>query len=985
MKRTVNIGDAAEREEALDPSRSFIVEAPAGSGKTGLLAQRYLRLLSVASRPEAVVAMTFTRKAACEMKERIEKALAEAESGLEPEDDYRSRTRLLAQAALRRDRECGWNLLTDTSRLQIQTIDSLCALLARQMPLGSGFGGFGQVVEDASELYRAAARRALGVLAEGDAESQNLFRRVSLHFDNDLTVIENQIVRMLARRDQWLFLESSAGFGRAEDFRRLLLGSRAALGDIFRERRTVDFTEIAHAAVQALGTPEHPTDLLYWLDYRIEHLLVDEFQDTSHAQYELLQALTREWSDGDGRSLFLVGDPMQSIYRFRQAEVALFLRCWEERRLGSVRLHPLRLRTNFRSSPEIVRWTQKLFAPILNEDDATRGAIKLRPAEAARPETRTAPQLIALIDDDGSQEAREIARIAAKVSEESTAAILVRNRAHLAHILPALRQADVPYEAVEIEQLGEQQHILDLLSLTRAILHLGDRLSWLAVLRAPWCGLSLRDLSALAEHEPDRAILDLLSDPAKIQALSPEGRARAVRVQEILAAAVAARGRGSLRELVECAWIALGGPAILEAQSQREDAETFFGLVESAESGGTIGDLGALEKRLECLYAKPRAEGARVQVMTIHQAKGLEFDTVILPRLERGSGSVDRDLLLWTEIPDGPGNSAIVMAAQPRRGETDDLYKHVLSAIESKDAEERKRLFYVAVTRAKNEIFLLGNAVCNRRNTGCNKPKMGTLLRLIWDSVEKDFESTRRHYTPVQQSLFRPEEQDPKTVLQRLPAAWRLPVFDRSIRWSPELNPAAASARKVTYEWVSDTGRHAGTVAHELLKRIAREGAENWNGQRISSLKPLLESELLRLGVPPADCLAAADRVVRAVANTLASERGRWILGPHPEAQSEWEIGGRVDGRLVNGTVDRVFRDEEGRLWIVDFKTSTHEGGRIARFLSEQERRYRPQLESYAALMARMTEGPIWLGLYFPLLDAWREWRYEEAEKAAAH
>src|SRR5579875_967852 len=100
--------DESARETALDPARSFIIEAPAGSGKTGLLVQRYLRLLSVASRPEGVVAMTFTRKAAKEMKERVEKALAEVESGSEPEDDYQLRTRQLAEAALRRDRECGW-------------------------------------------------------------------------------------------------------------------------------------------------------------------------------------------------------------------------------------------------------------------------------------------------------------------------------------------------------------------------------------------------------------------------------------------------------------------------------------------------------------------------------------------------------------------------------------------------------------------------------------------------------------------------------------------------------------------------------------------------------------------------------------------------------------------------------------------------------------------------------------------------------------
>lgn len=80
-----------------------------------------------------------------------------------------------------------------------------------------------------------------------------------------------------------------------------------------------------------------------------------------------------------------------------------------------------------------------------------------------------------------------------------------------------------------------------------------------------------------------------------------------------------------------------------------------------------------------------------------------------------------------------------------------------------------------------------------------------------------------------------------------------------------------------------------------------------------------------------------------------------------------------------------MFRDEEDRLWIIDFKTSAHEGGRLEWFLNEEQRRYRPQLENYATLISRLAKGPIWLGLYFPLLDGWREWQFEEESVLAAH
>ena len=107
---------------------------------------------------------------------------------------------------------------------------------------------------------------------------------------------------------------------------RLLPRAVVQLKFVFQSRGQVDFTEVSQASLRALATDEGPTDLALALDYRIRHLLIDEFQDTSISQYELVARLTAGWEPGDGRTLFAVGDPMQSIYRFREAEVGLFLR-----------------------------------------------------------------------------------------------------------------------------------------------------------------------------------------------------------------------------------------------------------------------------------------------------------------------------------------------------------------------------------------------------------------------------------------------------------------------------------------------------------------------------------------------------------------------------------------------------------------------------------------------------------------------------------
>jgi ATP-dependent helicase/nuclease subunit A len=966
------VGDDAVREEALDPWRSFIVEAPAGSGKTALLTRRFLRLLTVVERPESIVAMTFTRKAAGEMRERIHQALQDAAAATPVQSAYEQRTRQLAQRALDRDQAKGWNLLADVSQLQVQTIDSLCAMLARQMPVVSESGGIGKVVEDARDLYRIAARRTLRNLTEGLEEDQNLFQRLALHFDNDITSLERQIAGMLQKRDQWDFLANGEEPSLIDDFCQLLSRARSVLRQVFRQSATVDFAEVAHAARRALGTPESPTDLLYSLDYRIEHLLVDEFQDTSRAQFELVRALTEQWSAGAGHSLFLVGDPMQSIYRFREAEVALFLRCWHTRQLGAVPLEPLRLTSNFRSTRALVDWVRETVSPVMAEDNPRLGAVKFRTSQAAREDDGAPPRVNAFIGDDGQREAAEIVRIIQGAPAGNSIAILARGRLHLTGILPALRRAGIPYRAQEIDALKDQQHVIDLIALTRALSHLGDRVSWLACLRAPWCGLTLADLSALAENEPNRTILELLSDAEKLALLSPDGRSRAVRVQEILAEAVDKAARVPLRDLVESAWFALGGPSTLREVNQHDDAAIFLDLIESLDDGGALRDFSILDQRLEIFYAKPAAEQTCVQVMTVHGAKGLEFDIVIIPQMAKLARSADRDLLVWTEDTQPDGTISLNLAAQPQRSEKNSAYELISKENSEKEAEEMKRLFYVACTRAKNELYLFGSVTRKKDELALRKPSSSTFLGLIWPAVREQFEAELHRRAPAQQGIFSFAAEEAGTTLRRLPGDWRLPQPEPVMQWTAPLQRAVASTRKLTYEWVGDTSRHVGTVVHELLKRRSAGDAQT------------IHAELLRLGVPKSEVAAAAGRVGKAISSTLNSKRGSWILQSHAEAKSEWAIAGRIQDKLTSGTIDRTFRDEQGRLWIIDFKTSAHSGGQIENFLNEEQRRYRPQLENYATLLARTASGPIWLGLYFPLLDGWREWPFEQ-ETAVSH
>ena len=149
----------------------------------------------------------------------------------------------------------------------------------------------------------------------------------------------------------------------------------ARLQLVFAQENAIDYPESTLIALRALSSEEGPSELLLALDMRIEHLLLDEFQDTSLAQHQLVERLTEGWTPGDGRTLFVVGDPMQSIYRFREADVGLFLAAQRNRRIGGVALEPLTLTRNFRSQQGLVDWVNATFSSVFSsyDDPARRG------------------------------------------------------------------------------------------------------------------------------------------------------------------------------------------------------------------------------------------------------------------------------------------------------------------------------------------------------------------------------------------------------------------------------------------------------------------------------------------------------------------------------------------------------------------------------------------------------------------------------------
>ena len=203
---SISLEDRAARDEALDTTRSILVQAPAGSGKTELLAMRFLKLLGEVDEPEQILAITFTRSAAAEMRHRVLKKLETAkryvESGIQPENKDRANLQV-ATAALENSSRRDWRLLEQPQRLEIETIDSLSLRIAHQMPLSTRPGGMLRPTENAEPLYQKAARKTFERLSEEENELNVALKGLLKLRDGRLTDCEKLLADMLATRDQW--------------------------------------------------------------------------------------------------------------------------------------------------------------------------------------------------------------------------------------------------------------------------------------------------------------------------------------------------------------------------------------------------------------------------------------------------------------------------------------------------------------------------------------------------------------------------------------------------------------------------------------------------------------------------------------------------------------------------------------------------------------------------------------------------------------
>jgi ATP-dependent helicase/nuclease subunit A len=1223
--------DRLERQRALDPGRSILVQAPAGSGKTDLLARRFLRLLAEVDDPGQVVAITFTNLAAAEMRHRILGELEKAASDEDPATtDGEFSMDALARRALEHSLALGWKLLDLPAQLRISTIDSFCRDLALQQPLLSGLGGGLAIAEQPTDLYRRAARQTLEQIDASDPLLSGAIAALLEWRDNNWQDTEDLLVEMLKNRDRWMhgfvldreqdwealrerlerpfanavrealtrlsqmldqvpgaygealelarfaceepganspwdlaecaeipsapfpdglesardvftslskFLQTLNGTWRSEkglrapegfpptprgragkarfssltgalaaipglesvlaavrtlpparytddDWRivracfTLLRHAAAELQIVFAEAAAVDFIEVAQIAQRVLaGADGLPTDAAMAVSDGIRHLLVDEFQDTSRRQHRLLAGLVAAWTERTGRTCFVVGDPMQSIYFFRDADAELFPRV---QALGleipndePLLFDSVPLRANFRTTPSLVGALNEDFDKIFAVHDGSgvtfssaepmreeksspgpgfalhidfvpqTGTGKIADSEAVREKEavheKQIDEIVVLIRSHLNRiEQTKLARARGE-DKKYRVAVLGRTRNALAPIAQALREARIPFRAVDLEKLAARPEVLDALALARALLNPQDRVAWLGVLRAPWCGLALDDLHRLTSaDDPElltRPVPELLAERLTLigPEISPDGRRATERVLETLNSVVqlrAAQPTASLGTWLEQIWLRLGGAACVD-RTARANLDLLWNCLDLL-PGGEQDLLGpALDAALDKLTALPDPAAnsdCGVQLMTIHKSKGLEFEVVIVPELQAGSGRGNRKMLSWLERgvtqPDDSGDITEFLVAPLQSKGTDrgSSKAWVDRVYRDRESQEDRRILYVAATRAREELHLFARPAYKTESDGTLNlvEPPNSLLATAWPALEDEVRARFEDWKAARAASHANQNQEIESIaasgesnlsimpnpvrptpLRRLPPNFQPAQSEASSQAASESPDLAEMLRAPSFPRLSAErvgnlafsrheggllSRALGTAVHALLEELSRlRATTDWNAAReaLQRLEPRIAAQVRASGIDRTQAAQIAAQALHHALNASHDPVGQWILSPHTEAASEMSWAGVVAGSLRTVRVDRIFRaglapqsEEEDCWWIVDYKTAHADNVEPAIVLPELRKIFAPQLEAYAEVLRNLhgKDSLIRAGLYYPrmlLFDWW--------------
>ncbi len=841
--------DAAARAFACDPTNNVVLEASAGTGKTSVLVSRYVNLLRRGVDPANILAITFTRKAAAEMRERIVRQLREA----------------AAQSTFDRER---WNAIRDRlADIQISTIDAFCLSLLREFPLEADLDpGFAMADEtevprivDASldkalaivvslakrepdlalvlsqlgltrtreglayllarrlvawdvldrflargpsdltadAVCREAVEALIGLgawdefVADGpvhhpryerlahdlralesfrtapNAEIRGLMNRVAAHFlTRDGKLRANDRIHPYKNDD---YPSPGTGkrhraaamrlapdvdrlvrrFGRdlnailARGIRRMFSIALAQYRRALDERSLLDFSDVLHRAVDLLGRMDEFSQSRYRLEGRYHHVLVDEFQDTSRKQWELISLLVKAWGEGLGvaaqPSIFIVGDRKQSIYRFRDADVGVLHEAGGF--IDALRPDSAARRSitrSFRAVPELLAFVNDVFGeigkdgtraddfkydqddrfppPLAGESGASDGGTRPVLGICAGPDSETcaasvANEIARILSEDS---VRDRQTGVARRATPGDIGILFRSRASHREFEAALDAHGIPAYVYKGLGFFDADEIKDLSALIRYLANPSSDLRAAAFLRSRFVRIS--DV-ALARLAPRLAgALTAPDEPPAMAELDADDRAALTLGRRHVPGWVAQVDRVPPADLIErilpetAYAYELRGPRRAQAW---ENVKKMRGLIRRIQNRG-YATLGRIADHLDSLTAGDESNAVlealdAVNLMTVHASKGLEFPIVFVVNLAKGASGVPKPVRVAGDA----------VSVGPFVSDLDEQER-------AREREEIKRVLYVALTRARDRLYL--GSVLKDQAFRCGPGSLGEVL-----------------------------------------------------------------------------------------------------------------------------------------------------------------------------------------------------------------------------------------------------------------
>jgi len=612
--------------------------------------------------------------------------------------------------------------------------------------------------------------------------------------------------------------------------------------------------------------------------------------------------------------------------------------------LGDLHVIPLQLKTNFRSNQKIIEWLNTNICHLFPAtDNIELGSIAFNASIVGRNEdmgTGIKPHTL-IIDSENNYaiyqtEAIYVAKLLQTVKQKNPAykiAVLTRSRSHLNELITTIKRdfKDLPIQAIEINSIKNNQTFEDIYMLTKALFNFDDKIAWMALLRSPIIGLKNRELALLFENNHHLNAWSILNDNDLLKTLNDQSAKRLHKLIIIINNNIDLRGRVSQKYFIESIWRQLNGDKAMINFEDMHVVDNFLNLVDQSSHNLLSIDFTRLEKLIDETYISDiDSHPNPIQFLTIQKSKGLEYDAVIIPNMNKTTVNESHSLFLM----DKKLISMINMTDEPN------LYDYHRYKEKERLRNEYSRLLYVAITRAKHECHLI-TSICKDKIDSPSPCNEGSFASLLWPSINKDLVEIKPNSQQNSYNEFIPK-------LRRLKDHF----FEGNLKRNNEIYDGQHEV--YINQSFSNLETEIGTILHKILELIVKK--QLFIDNLLEKSLNYFEDYFTHYRFSKDDISYAIEQIKIAIHKLKTTQDGQWITNQFEDDLSEMKYSIDNLGQSISLIPDRTFIENNVR-WIVDYKFTKNSD------LEKVALSYQSQLEGYKKIFEH--DRNINLAIYF--------------------